>query len=207
TITGPSGTWDSGGMDIALFGSYAINGGNVLTAQALGSGVADSSLTSVGTLLGLTMGGNIVMADNSVTGIDTLTFTDAAGTIAGIQNQNLLDKTATESVSGEWTFSDKVFIDGSTAGDIQLTVQGATSQSDNIFVVEISSGADGFVIDKDLNALLKKHTAMGSGGSISAGRVLNLIELKADSNLIGAFINPINSSSSGSSPVSDSKSW
>ncbi len=56
----------------------------------------------------LTMDGSpsdIVMSDNSITGIDTLTFTDSAGTIAGIQNQNLLDKTATETVSGQYTFS------------------------------------------------------------------------------------------------------
>jgi len=52
----------------------------------------------------LTMTGNIVMGDNSVTGIDTLTFTDTGGTIAGIQNQNLLDKVAAEAITGAWDF-------------------------------------------------------------------------------------------------------
>jgi len=50
-------------------------------------------------------GGDIAMGDNSLTGVDTITFTDTAGTIAGIQNQNLLDKAADETVSGDYTFS------------------------------------------------------------------------------------------------------
>ena len=48
TITGPSGTWDSGGMDIASGDSYAIDGTDVLVAATLGSGVTASSLTSLG---------------------------------------------------------------------------------------------------------------------------------------------------------------
>jgi len=59
TITGPSGTWDAGGMDIATSDSYAINATDVLTATVLGSGVLASSLTSVGTLAGLIATGNI----------------------------------------------------------------------------------------------------------------------------------------------------
>ncbi|KKM88221.1 hypothetical protein LCGC14_1260890 [marine sediment metagenome] len=110
-----------------------------------------------------------------------------------------LEAEATVAITGEWTFSDKVFIDGSDAAAVQLIVQGAASQSTNILTVEISSGADKFVIDKDGDALLKKHVAMGSGGSIQAGRVLNLIELFANANAVGAFINPVNTSSSGSS--------
>jgi hypothetical protein len=42
THTGPSGTWDSGGMDIASGDSYAINGTDVLTATALGTGMQAS---------------------------------------------------------------------------------------------------------------------------------------------------------------------
>lgn len=60
---------------------------------------------------GITVAGNIVMADNSITGIDTLTFTDAAGTIAGIQNQNLLDKTATETITGAYQFNNNISFD------------------------------------------------------------------------------------------------
>lgn len=60
-------------------------------------------------LTGGTMSGNIVMGDNSVTGLDTLTFTDVDGTIAGIANKNLVDKAAAETVTGVWSHT--AFID------------------------------------------------------------------------------------------------
>ena len=53
---------------------------------------------------GATFGANVVMGDFSITGIDTLTFTDVNGTIAGIENQNLVDKSATEVIAGAWDF-------------------------------------------------------------------------------------------------------
>ncbi|KKK51158.1 hypothetical protein LCGC14_3117770, partial [marine sediment metagenome] len=92
-----------------------------------------------------------------------------------------------------------ILIDGAQAAAVQLTVQGAASQSTNIFTVEISSGADKLVVDSDGDVLMKEHVAIGPSATINASRVLNLVEQKADSNLIGAFINPINSSSSGMS--------
>jgi len=39
TISGPSGTWDSGGMDIASSDTYAINGTDVISGTALGTGM------------------------------------------------------------------------------------------------------------------------------------------------------------------------
>jgi len=64
-------------------------------------------------LTGGTMSGAIVMGDNSITGIDTLTFTDTVGTVAGIQNGNLLDKALNgEEVSGNWTLSGDNTISG-----------------------------------------------------------------------------------------------
>ena len=52
-ITGPSGTWDSGGMDLATTDTYAIAGTDVLSATTLGTGVLASSLTSLGTIASL----------------------------------------------------------------------------------------------------------------------------------------------------------
>lgn len=69
----------------------------------------------------IAMTGNVVMADNSVTGIDTLTFTDVLGTIAGIQNQNLLDKSATEVITGAWTFAGATLTDDIVMGDNSIT--------------------------------------------------------------------------------------
>jgi hypothetical protein len=50
TVTGPSGSWSSTGMDLASGDTYSINGTVVLNATTLGSGVTASSLTSLGTI-------------------------------------------------------------------------------------------------------------------------------------------------------------
>jgi hypothetical protein len=68
------------------------------------------------------------MNDNSITGIDTLTFTDVNGTIAGIENQNLVDKSASETIAGEWTFEDDVTID-KTTGEATLEVKSGDANS------------------------------------------------------------------------------
>jgi len=56
--------------------------------------------------------GNQAMGDNNLTGINNLTFTDTAGAVAGIENQNLVDKTATESLSGAWNFTTELTVSG-----------------------------------------------------------------------------------------------
>jgi len=96
---------------------------------------AQAAITSLGTLTGLTMGGNIVMADNSITGIDTLTFTDTAGTIAGIANGNLLDKTAAETITGYYLF-DRNFTGTTEVGmrvDMDKTVGSNRTSNDTAF--------------------------------------------------------------------------
>jgi hypothetical protein len=77
-----------------------IQNGNLLDKSATESVTGAYTFTT-----GITVGGDIVMGDNSITGVDTITFTDTAGTIAGIANVNLLDKSTTETVSAAWTFS------------------------------------------------------------------------------------------------------
>lgn len=65
--------------------------------------------------------GDLDLGDNSLTGVDTITFTDATGTIATIENQNLLDKSATEIISGEWTFSAATNLATATIAYIDIT--------------------------------------------------------------------------------------
>ena len=52
-------------FNIASSSSYAINGANVLSNTSLGSSVVSSSLTSVGTLSGLTVNGNVEISDGT----------------------------------------------------------------------------------------------------------------------------------------------
>jgi hypothetical protein len=88
-------------------------------------------------LAGGTMEGNIAMASNEITGVSNLTFNDASGTIQGIAAKNLLDKTATEAITGNWTHSGAMTITGtlnvSTPSNFQLggvSLSGSLSAND-----------------------------------------------------------------------------
>jgi len=106
TITGPSGTWDSGGMDIASSDSYAIDGTNVLTATALGTAVVSSSLTSVGTLTTLTV-------DNINLNLNTIASTSGDLQIKAVSGSNL-------------TFQD----DADASKECTLVLSGITGSND-----------------------------------------------------------------------------
>ena len=72
---------------------------------------------------GGTMSGDIDMNDNSITNLDTITFNAVTGTIAGIQNQNLVDKSAAETLSGNNTFSGNCTFSGTNtvSGEMDFT--------------------------------------------------------------------------------------
>ncbi len=70
TVTGPSGTWDSGGVDIATTDTYAIAGTNVIdNATTLSSGMVTSSLTAVDALASGTIATGFGAIDNGVSPI------------------------------------------------------------------------------------------------------------------------------------------
>ena len=88
---------------------------------------AAAGVTIDGVLLkdsGATFGANVVMSDFSVTGVDTITFTDVAGTIAGIANGNLVDKTATEAITGSWDFGGATALEIPNGATPSITVAG-----------------------------------------------------------------------------------
>ena len=74
-------------VDLAASKTYKINNVDVLTSTTLGSGVVNSSLTSVGTLTGLNVSGNLDVDGTSeldnvnVTGITTLSGTFVNGNL------------------------------------------------------------------------------------------------------------------------------
>lgn len=98
-----------------------VNGatiGGITTANLLDKGGTEL-VTGDWTFDGLTMSNNIMIGGNDVVNAGTTTFVAATTTIAGIQNQNLLDKTAIETVSGKYTFSDATsVIGGVTASNL-----------------------------------------------------------------------------------------
>ena len=81
---------------------YEINGASVLTSTTLGSGVVNSSLTSVGTLTGLTVSGGVNgsqgadLARLRVTGISTLATTS----VGDVTSASTLNVTGFSTISG-----------------------------------------------------------------------------------------------------------
>lgn len=70
-------------FDLATGQSYKINGYSVLNSTTLGSGVVNSSLTSVGTLTGLTISGTTTLQQSLEKVVD-------GGSISGTKNIDLL---------------------------------------------------------------------------------------------------------------------
>lgn len=106
--------------------SNSLPSASSVTSTELGylSGVTSAIQTQLNTKLGLsggTLSGNLALGSNNITGVNNLTvdnelnvtgestvgnvtFTTGANTIAGIQNQNLVDKSSAESISATWDF-------------------------------------------------------------------------------------------------------
>jgi hypothetical protein len=115
-----AGDLDCNGFDLTSVGSIGFSAGTGTLAGIQNQNLLDK--TAAESIAGIyTHNANIVMADNSVTGLDTLTFTDTAGTIAGVQNQNLLDKSAVETVAGAWTFGAALTVATPSAGTHSAT--------------------------------------------------------------------------------------
>jgi len=129
-------SWTSSeNLELASGKVFRINGASVLSATTLGSGVTASSLTSVGTLTGLTVSGN--------TAINNITVASGTSTIATTSTNDLtltpggktvtsknFDVNATLTVVGQLN-ADNLRLDGNvlsstnTNGNITLTPNGA----------------------------------------------------------------------------------
>ena len=93
-------------------------------------------------LSGGTMSGNMVMDDNSITGVNDITFADGAtGTINSIIANRLVDKGASAEISGAWSHTGFVDITGSklkiggtvvTTTAAQLNMLAGLTDTDNI---------------------------------------------------------------------------
>jgi hypothetical protein len=110
-----AGDLDCNGFDLTSVGNIGFSAVTGTLAGIQNQNLLDKSAAE--SIAGIyTHNADIVMADNSITGLDTLTFTDTAGTVAGVQNQNLLDKSAVETVAGAWTFGAALTVATPSAG-------------------------------------------------------------------------------------------
>jgi len=84
----------------------SVNGGTDYTT-VVGLDPVPILMKNMLMLAGGTMEGTIAMGNKSITGVSSLSFNGAAANLHGIEVGNLLDKSATEEVTGEWTHSGK----------------------------------------------------------------------------------------------------
>ena len=110
----------------------------------------DSGILQVNSAGGVTIGGgDLDLLGNNIVSAGDITFNAVTNQVAGIQNQNLLDLSADETVTGAWTFDDNITIGNqkwigisSTEARLQfnetidvIQVQGANTFGANTFSV------------------------------------------------------------------------
>lgn len=130
---------------------------------------------------------DIVMVDNSITGVDTIAFTDVAGTLAGIQNQNLLDKTQAETITGVYTI-DQAGLNINLPADDTIEIDGSTNQRTVTTGVMrflhtpamTGTRAITFAIDVNSMADTRGLTVDFTGTALAAGEVGTPIEINVD---------------------------
>ena len=105
-------------LNLASSKVYKIDGTDVLSATTLGSAVVNSSLTSLGTLLGLTVSGQTTLNTLGVTGVSTFTGAIDANGDLDVDGHTNLDNV---SVAGISTFTGSINLpdsSGDTVGRI-----------------------------------------------------------------------------------------
>ena len=109
---------------------YEIAGTDVLTSDTLGSGVINSSLTSVGTLGALTVSGNVnangnIIGDGAtnISGINSVTATTLSGTLQTAAQTNI----TSVGTLGALTVSGNVNANGNIIGDSATNISGINS--------------------------------------------------------------------------------
>ena len=157
-------------LNLASGKVYKIDGTDVLSATTLGSGVVNSSLTSLGTLLGLTVSGQTTLNTLGVTGVSTFTGNIDANGDLDVDGHTNLDNV---SVSGVSTFTGNIDangdldVDGHTNLD-NVSVAGVTTTS-GLLDIDAGGRANTFIVEDLTN---NRVVLAGTGG-----------ELEDDSNL------------------------
>ena len=154
TITGPSGTWSSNGIDLAAGDDYEINNNSVLSETTLGTGVVNSSLTSLGTItalradeaaIGMSAVSNVALAVQAELGTDHAWF--GAETLGGVSLSGSLfggtiiaaKETAPDTPSGILGLQGETVTINPTTGNLELntTVGNAFFKMGSVKMFEI----------------------------------------------------------------------
>ena len=134
-------------LNLASGKTYKIDGTDVLSATTLGSGVVNSSLTSLGTLLGLTVSGQTTLNTLGVTGVSTFTGAIDANGDLDVDGHTNLDNV---SISGITTFTGGTTASGSLNLSGDLDVDGHTNL-DNVSVAGVTTFTGNIDANGDLD--------------------------------------------------------
>ncbi len=175
--TGTPGTVDMAGDDLYVTGDLEVDGkfygdGSGLTGITTYSGwdyyVGGSKQSTIasGNKVDFVAGTGITLSGES----NKLTIAGAAGAIAWTDSgTTLYPTTTTDDVSiGSATALGKLSVDGDS-DEIQLLVQGNSTQTSNLFVVENSAGTDLLTLDNNGNLAIAATTGItvSTAGAIS----------------------------------------
>ena len=166
TITASSGSWDTGGIDIATSDTYAINGTNVIdNATTLSSGMVASSLTSVGALNSgsITSGfGNINNGASTITTTGVITGGSASMTVGTItiadggtvtQTGSKATTVTLNTNSGQVTTHNASLSGGS---EVTFTVLNSVVTALDVIILSISDSPD---VDSEVIAFINDVTS------------------------------------------------
>ena len=172
----------------SVSGSYQIGGINVLTSNTLGSGIVNSSLTSVGTLTGLTMGGDINLNGNDLLNVGSfgpLTSLEISG--GELITRGINDTTID---SGIWTETNyqKCIRLNNTGGTyrnyyIGMLGDGATNTNKLAFAADAGGGADPnmlVVIDNTGNLTVDNNLGVGTNSPTEKLDVVGNIKVSGE---------------------------
>jgi hypothetical protein len=155
------GSLTVGGVDATTGTDYKINGTSVLTSTTLGSGVVNSSLTSVGTLTILTVD-NISIDTNTVSSSTGDIILDPATTnpvrISGGSPLRLFGSTTTNNYVG-------LAVPATITGDYTITLPAAIGSANEVLQVDGTGNASFVSNTRTLNFVID-----GGGSVITTGK-------------------------------------
>lgn len=144
---------------------------------------AQTNITSLGSLTGLTMAGNIAMGGNSITGGGTATFTTLAGTLSTAAQPNITSVGTLSSISdsgvlnvgGAVSTSSVIFSGGLLTANAGITVTGAvtatTGSFTNLSGAVISATAPTGTVTATWGYFNKVSATTATLGTIGAGAI------------------------------------
>jgi hypothetical protein len=157
----------SNGYNATTGNDYEINNISVLTSTTLGSGVVNSSLTSVGTLTRLAVTGISTLGVTTTTNLTTQNINNS-----GITTTNSLNIGATQVISSARQLQNIASLDATTTATIESAIANAPNTFTNLQITGISTFTNGPVLVGTATSTgTASQTLQVTGGAYVSGNV------------------------------------